>query len=151
MSDDLRQHILGLENRIILFFRSRQLNREEVEDLSQEVFCRIYESISSFRGDASPGTWVYAICRNVYFEHLRKRRTLLLDFDERPIPVPDKTDYIDFQSLVQELPAYLKPVYDKRFRENLSIRDTALELSMKEGTVKYYIHMIRKCLRGMVQ
>ncbi|MBB6479369.1 RNA polymerase sigma factor [Spirochaeta isovalerica] len=150
MSEDLYKQVLNYEGKITRFFLSKQLSREEVEDLSQEVLCRIYESLHSFRGSSSPGTWIYAICRNVLFEFMRKQNRIQV-LGERDIPVPDKTEYIDFTSLVDNLPGYLKPVYSRRFRENLSIREIARELNMAEGTVKYYLFIIKKYLRNMVQ
>jgi RNA polymerase sigma-70 factor (ECF subfamily) len=150
MSEDSFKRILSFEGKIRRFFQSRQLSREEVADLYQETLCRLFESYRSFRREASEGTWIFSICRNVYFEYIRKSRRQALE-GERDIPVPDKTEFIDFQSLVDDLPGYLKPVYSRRFRERLSIREISRELSMAEGTVKYYIYQIKKELRNMVQ
>lgn len=141
--------ILRYEKRIHQFFKSHQLTTEEAEDLKQEALCRVYESISRFRGTSSLGTWIYGICRNVLYEH-RRKNTRTVPILEYEIPVPDKTDYIDFTSLVDSLPDYLKPVYDRRFRMDMKIREIARQLSMPEGSVKYYIFLIKKHLRNMV-
>src|ERR1700733_14918550 len=39
-------------------------NREEAEDLAQEVFITVLKSIDSFRGDAKFSTWLYRIAAN---------------------------------------------------------------------------------------
>jgi RNA polymerase sigma-70 factor, ECF subfamily len=37
------------------------LDQDDAEDLSQEVFIEVYQSINSFRGDAKLSTWIYRI------------------------------------------------------------------------------------------
>src|SRR5947207_269889 len=51
-------------------------NRDEVEDVVQEVFIEVFRSIARFRGDAKISTWLYRVCVNVALQRLRKRRRL---------------------------------------------------------------------------
>ncbi len=46
----------------------------DVEDLVQEIFLRVHERLSSFRGDAQMTTWLYAIAENVVLMRRRKDR-----------------------------------------------------------------------------
>ena len=39
-------------------------NREEAEDLAQEVFITVFKQIEGFRGEASLATWIYRIATN---------------------------------------------------------------------------------------
>ncbi len=58
-------------------------NREEVQDISQEVFVRVYRSIDKFEFDASFFSWIYRITVNLCIDELRRRkikRALSLDF-----------------------------------------------------------------------
>lgn len=48
-------------------------NREDAEDVTQEVFTTIYLSISSFEGNSKLSTWIYAIATNKCKEFLRKK------------------------------------------------------------------------------
>lgn len=48
-------------------------NREDAEDLTQEVFTTIYISIDSFEGNSKLSTWIYAIALNKSKEFLRKK------------------------------------------------------------------------------
>lgn len=50
------------------------LNREDAEDVSQEVFIEVYESIAHFRGDAQLSTWIYRIAVSKCLDELKKRR-----------------------------------------------------------------------------
>jgi RNA polymerase sigma factor (sigma-70 family) len=47
-------------------------NREEAEDLTQDVFLHIDKNLSSFRGESQLGTWIYRLATNCCLEHLRK-------------------------------------------------------------------------------
>jgi len=47
---------------------------EEAVDLSQEVFARIYQNISTYKGASSFSTWVYSITRNHCFGELSKKK-----------------------------------------------------------------------------
>ncbi len=49
-------------------------NREDAEDLTQEVFIEVYRSISGFRGDSKLSTWIYRIAVTKSLDFLRKRK-----------------------------------------------------------------------------
>lgn len=50
-------------------------NFEEAEDVSQEVFIEVYESVKKFRGDAKLTTWLYRIATTKALEEIRKKKT----------------------------------------------------------------------------
>jgi RNA polymerase sigma-70 factor (ECF subfamily) len=59
-------------------------NREEAEDLCQEVFLRIYKARKGYRPRAKFSTWLYTIANNLALNHLRKTgRNLSILFDKR--------------------------------------------------------------------
>ena len=49
------------------------LNRQDAEDISQEVFIEIYQSIHSFRGEAKLSTWIYRITITKCLDEIKKR------------------------------------------------------------------------------
>ncbi len=49
-------------------------NSEEAEDLSQEVFIQVYQSIKSFRGEAKLSTWIYRIAVTKSLDAERKKK-----------------------------------------------------------------------------
>lgn len=51
-------------------------NRDDVEDVVQEVFIEVFRSIARFRGDSKISTWLYRVCVNVALQRLRKRKRL---------------------------------------------------------------------------
>lgn len=59
-------------------------NSHDAEDLTQEVFIEVIKNISSFRGDAQLGTWIYriAVNRSLNFIRSTKKRKWLMYIDE---------------------------------------------------------------------
>jgi RNA polymerase sigma-70 factor (ECF subfamily) len=49
------------------------LNRQDAEDVSQEVFIEIYQSIDSFRGEATLSTWIYRITISKCLDEIKRR------------------------------------------------------------------------------
>ena len=50
-------------------------NKEDAEDIAQEVFLEVFKSISKFKGDSKLSTWVYRIATNKCLEFIRKKNT----------------------------------------------------------------------------
>ena len=48
-------------------------NKEDAEDVVQEVFLEVYKSIHKFKGNSKLSTWVYKICTNKCLEFIRKK------------------------------------------------------------------------------
>ncbi len=49
------------------------LNQEDAEDVSQDVFIEVFQSIKSFRGDSKISTWIYRIAVTKSLDELKKR------------------------------------------------------------------------------
>jgi len=50
-------------------------NEEDAEDVAQEVFIQVFQSISQFKGDSKLSTWIYRITVSKSLEFIRKKRT----------------------------------------------------------------------------
>ncbi|MET4105124.1 sigma-70 family RNA polymerase sigma factor [Hymenobacter sp. UYP22] len=48
---------------------------EEAEDVAQEVFVEVYQTIADFRGEAALSTWLYRLATSQALKHRRKART----------------------------------------------------------------------------
>jgi RNA polymerase sigma factor (sigma-70 family) len=51
-------------------------NREDQDELCQEVFIKVYQHIGAYREDASVSTWIGRIAYNTAINHLRRKRTI---------------------------------------------------------------------------
>ncbi|WP_299107230.1 RNA polymerase sigma factor [uncultured Winogradskyella sp.] len=72
-------------------------NKEDAEDIAQEVFVEVFNSISKFKGDSKLSTWIYRITTNKCLEFIRKKNTkkrfaFLQSITGNAIPM-DKTNY----------------------------------------------------------
>ncbi|WP_338359432.1 RNA polymerase sigma factor [Yeosuana marina] len=72
-------------------------NKEDAEDIAQDVFVEIFNSISKFKGDSKLSTWIYKITTNKCLEFIRKKNTkkrfgFLKSIMGNDMPV-DKTSY----------------------------------------------------------
>ena len=50
-------------------------NKEDAEDIAQEVFVEVFNSISKFKGNSKLSTWIYRITTNKCLEFIRKKNT----------------------------------------------------------------------------
>jgi RNA polymerase sigma-70 factor (ECF subfamily) len=66
------KQIMNKYNKIIYGFCFRYTgNREDAEDLSQDVFIKVYRNISSFRRESKFSTWLYRLAVNTCLNHIR--------------------------------------------------------------------------------
>ena len=50
-------------------------NKEDAEDIAQDVFVEVFNSIKKFKGDSKLSTWIYRIATNKCLEFIRKKNT----------------------------------------------------------------------------
>lgn len=72
-------------------------NREDAEDVAQEVFVEVFRSIHKFKGNSKLSTWIYRISTNKSLEFIRKKNTkkrfaFMQSIFGNEIPL-DKTSY----------------------------------------------------------
>ena len=134
-------------------------NRADAEDLTQEVFVRVFRSLDSYR----PGTlegWLHRITTNLFLDQARRRSRIRFDpLGEAPearlvgrIPSPDHQLLEGlFDSDVETALAAMAPVFRVAVVlcdvEGLSYEEIADVLDLKLGTVRSRIHRGRSQLR----
>jgi RNA polymerase sigma-70 factor (ECF subfamily) len=47
-------------------------NREEAEEVSQDTFIKVYNSLNRFKGDSKFSTWIYRVAYNTCLDRLKK-------------------------------------------------------------------------------
>ena len=121
-------------------------DKSNAEDTAQEVFLKVIDKISSFRGGKGETFtgWIFRITRNTMLDFVRKQRVArnIIDTDGAG-RVPDPCDHLE-RSMVNEevdrLILSLSPAQQEviilRFKTGLSIKQTAAMLGKAEGTIK---------------
>jgi RNA polymerase sigma-70 factor (ECF subfamily) len=132
---------------------------DEAEDLTQEIFVKLFRALGTYDRRASFETWLTRISRNLCIDHYRRRRreeeTFTDDIDPDTIQVdelvsrPDATlEHRDQIAMVRRALTKLPPMYREavvlRDIHELSYEQIALRLQLPEGTVKSRINRGRK-------
>ena len=109
-------------------------NREEADDLSQEIFIKIHGSFASFEGNSQPSTWLYRVATNHCLDHLRwkKRQADLMvgygdDLAANRVPEtsPDNPAKRLFRRLLEGLDEANRQVVFLRFEVGLTHEEIA--------------------------
>jgi len=133
------------------FFRSR----EDVEDLSQEAFIRLFDKIDRVRPDDNVAGWVSRVTINVCYDRLRKLRREKLAFEEyrgQPSPpsAPGPGDYEWVWSAVNTLDSKLRIPLLLKEVEELSIKEISDIMGLSISNVKIRLYRARKKLAVML-
>lgn len=130
--------------------------REEAEDLTQEIFIRVYQNLNSFRSDAGNfQSWVLRVGRNLIIDHYRQSRRFQqsagseemeeMKLEDDKLPNPHRMIEQDeasrfLQDGLQSLPPELKEAIILRDLEGMAYQEIAGLLGIPEGTVKSRIN-----------
>jgi RNA polymerase sigma factor (sigma-70 family) len=135
-------------------------NRADAEDLTQEVFVRVFRSLSSY----TPGTfegWLHRITTNLFLDQVRRRGRIRIDpLGERAEALPSQRDGdsperrfehenldVDIQAALDALSPDHRAAVVLCDIEGLSYEEIAATLGIKMGTVRSRIHRARAQLR----
>ena len=141
-------------------------NREEAEDLAQEVFFKAYKSIHNFRGDSHLLTWLFRIAINRSIDYKRKKSHWILKnsepVDEYPVinqlespknnVNPDKVlEDAEIERNVQKaldsLTSKERSAFVLKHYQDLKINEISKIMSLSDGTVKSLLHRAIQKLR----
>jgi RNA polymerase sigma-70 factor (ECF subfamily) len=132
---------------------------EDLEDIVQESFVKIWKSWQGFRGDADPKTWVYRVALNTAREHWRKRgryKAAVARYSAEPGPaqgMPGQSRWELRRSLegaLAELSYEQREAVTLCYFEGLSLAEAASALDAPEGTLKSRLFSARKILAGVL-
>jgi len=129
------------------------------DDISQEVFIKVYKNLHGFRRDASVKTWLLTITRNTAIDFQRSaflRKVTLTDWigetgERRSVEhdVIENQTVNDMWNLVLQLPIKYREVLILYAHNQLSLKEIADVLEVTEGTVKSRMFHARKKLQKM--
>ena len=128
---------------------------DEAEDLTQDIFLKIFKSLNTFDRRANFQTWLISISRNLCIDHYRsvrkERQTIARDVDSNDLQpaTPDRGPYAQaehqdlreqLRQALETLPVTLRTAVVLRDLQELSYQEIADRLGLPEGTVKSRIN-----------
>ncbi|MBI2843487.1 MAG: sigma-70 family RNA polymerase sigma factor [Armatimonadetes bacterium] len=159
------------EKRVFNFAYRMAGNYDDANDVAQEAFIRVFNSINTFRGDANFTTWLYRIVTNVYLDERKRQKSHLhtsledyVELDENTVtrqiedgrPTPDHViERIErddlLHSAIQELPDYQRIMVVLYHTQGKSYEEIAQIMKLPIGTVKSRLNRARLALKEKLE
>jgi RNA polymerase sigma-70 factor (ECF subfamily) len=163
--------------RIMQLAMRHMRNREDAEEITQDVLLKVYQKIGLFRGDAALSSWIYRITFNTAMSRLRQTRSERLASEERDralarndepeqghlsreaadwSSMPDEELLREqlrhaFDAAVADLPEIYRAPVVLRDIQGLTTEEASTRLKLKDQTLKSRLHRGRLLLRERLQ
>jgi len=136
-------------------------------DLTQEVFIKVYNSLSRYRSEFKFSTWIYKIAHNAAIDHLRRHAvreqalTGSVEGDRREVAIEShrltpeqeserKERQSEIESVVQLLQASYRELIVLRHSHDLSYDEISEVTGLPLGTVKNRLFRAREAMRDLL-
>ena len=133
-------------------------------DLTQEIFIKVYSSLSRYRAEFKFSTWIYKIAHNSAVDHLRRtatREQSLINGNDgdnfelpiesgRPNPEQEserKERRIEIEGVVRTLPSHYRELIILRHSQDLTYEEIVEVTGLPLGTVKNRLFRAREMMR----
>ena len=151
--------VLKYQKKIYWLVRKMVLDHDIADEITQEVFIKLYYSLKNFRGDSKFFTYIYKIGVNFTLNYLNKHKKFTLKHTDINEDILQKYDTDDdftqndeeeikknlLKEAIQQLPAQQKAVFNLRFYENLNYNEISEILNKSVGGLKAnYFHAVQK-------
>jgi len=145
--------------KLVVHITGRLIQRhEELEDVSQEVFLKVYQNLGKYRNECKLSTWIATIAYNTSINYLRKFKKSddtclddkaildkLADYRSDDYETTDLHRYIRNQ--IELLPVHYRTVLTLYHLEEFSYQEIETITGMPEGTVKNYLFRAKALLK----
>jgi RNA polymerase sigma-70 factor (ECF subfamily) len=130
------------------------LERGAAEDLTQDVFLKLWRALPGYNGDASFSTWIYVIARNTCLTHVRNQaHRKALSIEEPAVQAaadrarhtrPAGEQRLECASLLAALSEEQRQIVTLYYLEGRSCDEVAEMLGVAAGTVRSQLHRARR-------
>ena len=139
---------------------------DEAEDLTQDIFLKIFKSLDTFDRRANFQTWLISVSRNLCIDHYRsvrkERETIDRDVDPNELSpasheispmahLEQRDRVVLLRHALAELPDTLKTAVLMRDIQEMTYQEIADQLHLPEGTVKSRLFLARQRLKEHLQ
>jgi RNA polymerase sigma-70 factor (ECF subfamily) len=140
-------------------------NREDAEELSQDIFVKAYKALRDFKGNSKFSTWLYMIVNNTCITFLRKKKLQVHSLDQDGVfEVADSVDsglranMVETKSrvnMVNQAINLLSPddaeVITLFYKSEQSLDEIAQILGIEQNTAKVRLHRARTRLKEKME
>src|SRR5579862_4888578 len=140
-------------------------NREDAEEVSQDVFVKAYRSLADFRGDSKFSTWLYTIARTSSITFLRKKKleTISIDNEKTAFQLENRESSFSANTIeqksrikmVNEAIQLLSPddaqIITLFYKAEQSLDEMGQILGMEPNTIKVKLHRARHRLKEKME
>ncbi len=165
--EDGFEELVKRYQRPIVGYVFRMLNDyDSALDVSQEVFIKVYNSLSRYRSEYKFSTWLYRIAHNAAIDHIRRNSVLTQSIEtesedgayqlqlESPLPTPEddreRSEWrTEIDAVVKCLPQGYRELIVLRHSRDLSYDEIADITSLPLGTVKNRLFRARELMRNI--
>ena len=137
-------------------------SHEDTDDLLQEIFIKIWTSLSTFRGESQLYTWIYRIATNESLNFLQKQKIrAALRFEDITARLDEKIDEDTgvsgdeaqkaLMKAMSRLPSKQKTVFIMRWFDDLSYEDISEILGTSVGALKASYHFAQEKIRAEIE
>ena len=140
-------------------------NREDAEEVSQDIFIKAYRSLADFKGTAKFSTWLYTIVNTTCITFLRKKRLDVKSLDdEGTFELADNQDsgfkanvveQKSRQNMVNQAIAMLNPddaeIITLFYKNEQSLEEISQILGLEVNTAKVRLHRARGRLKEKME
>jgi len=143
---------------------------EDAEDVAQEVFVQVFESIHNFKGESKLSTWLYRITTSKALDHIRRKKRkkrfafvqqLFGENNEATVTVPDfhhpgvvldnKEKAAKLFKAIEKLPDNQRVAFVLNKVEGLSYQEIAEVMNTSVSSVESLLHRAKSNLRKWLE
>ena len=145
--------------KLVVHITGRLIQRQdELEDVCQEVFLKVFQNIGKYRNECKLSTWIATIAYNSSINYLRKYKKgdMVSSEDLLSMPVISDSKAMDFERMdlhqyirnqIELLPVQYRTVLTLFHLEEFSYQEIEQITGMPEGTVKSYLFRAKALLK----
>ncbi len=140
-------------------------NREDAEEIAQDIFIKAYKSLGGFRGSAKFSTWLYTIVNTTCITFLRKKKYEVQPLDDEKVFISaDYADSLNNYSLVEQKSKIqmvtkaidlLNPddaeIITLFYKAEQSLEEISRILGLETNTAKVRLHRARAKLKEKME
>lgn len=145
-------------------------NAEDAEDVAQEVFVQVYESINTFKGESKFSTWLYRITVTKCMDHIRRRKRKKRfasiqslfnvnnepvynapDFNHPGVTLDNKEKAAVLLKAIKNLPANQQIAFTLHKMEGLSYQEVSEVMKTTVSSIESLLHRAKNNLKKALE